>query len=62
MVDILGPEDHVKQVTEATTEPVPIEGATSYIRDVVTIGLVRSTVRLKEPQSARVTVEIVPDR
>jgi YbbR domain-containing protein len=60
-VEIIGPEEHVKQITEATTEPVPIEGATSYIRDVVTIGLVRSTVRLREPQSARVTVQIVPD-
>lgn len=59
-VEILGPEEHVKQVTEATTEPVPIDGATSYVRDVVTIGLVRSTVRLRQPQSARVTVEIVP--
>lgn len=58
-VEIVGPEEHVKQVTEATTEPVPIDGATSYVRDVVTIGLARSTVRLRQPQSARVTVEIV---
>jgi YbbR domain-containing protein len=58
-VEILGPKEHVNQVTEATTEPVPIDGASSYVRDVVTIGVVRSTVRLRQPQSARVTVEIV---
>jgi YbbR domain-containing protein len=60
-VEILGPEDHVKGTDEATTEPVPIDGATSYVHDVVTIGVVRSTVRLRQPQSARVTVEIVPE-
>lgn len=60
-VEIQGPEDHVKQTDEATTEPVPIGGATSYVRDVVTIGVVRSTVRLRQPQTARVTVEIVPE-
>jgi YbbR domain-containing protein len=59
-VEVVGPEEHVRQVNQATTEPVPITGATSYVRDVVTIGLVRSTVRLRQPQNANVTVEIVP--
>lgn len=61
-VEIIGPEEVVRQVTEAITEPLSIEGATEDVRDTVVVGLARSTVRLRYPQSARVIVEIVPDR
>jgi hypothetical protein len=32
------------------------------VTDTVTIGVTRTTVRLREPQTARVVVEIVPAR
>lgn len=59
-VEIIGPEDVVREVTEAITEPVTISGARSPVHDTVVIGLARSTVRLRQPQSARVVVDIVP--
>lgn len=61
-VEIIGPDEYLRQVGEATTEPVNIEGARSTVSDTVNIGVTRTTVRLREPQSARVVVEIVPAR
>jgi YbbR domain-containing protein len=60
MVDVVGPASAVRQVVEATTEPVNIAGATASVRDSVTIGLPDSVARLRTPQSGTVTVEIVP--
>lgn len=60
-VEIVGPEEYLKQVGEATTEPVNIEGARGEVTDTVSIGVTRTTVRLREPRSARVVVEIVPE-
>ncbi|HSL24291.1 MAG TPA: CdaR family protein [Vicinamibacterales bacterium] len=59
-VEIVGPEEHVRLISEATTEPVNIGGASAYVIDTVNIGVVRTTVRLRTPQAARVVVEIVP--
>jgi YbbR domain-containing protein len=59
-VEIIGPESHVRQVAEATTEPVSVKDARSRIRDNVTIGIVDSSVRLVQAQSANITVEISP--
>ena len=59
-VEIVGPESHVRQVAEATTEPVSVKDARSRIRDKVTIGIVDASVRLAQVQSANVTVEIWP--
>jgi YbbR domain-containing protein len=59
-VEIVGPESHVRQVSEATTEPLQIEGRNSRVREVVTVGVADSSVRLSEPQSATVVVEIAP--
>jgi YbbR domain-containing protein len=60
MVDIVGPESRVRQVHEATTEPVAIKDAKSRVRDGVTVGVVDTSVRLTQPQIAQVTVEIWP--
>ena len=57
-VEIVGPESRVRQVAEATTEPVSVKDATSRVRDGVTVGVVDSSVRLAQPQSADVIVEI----
>ncbi len=57
-VQVVGPESHVRQVAEATTEPVEIDGKRERVRDVVTVGVADSSVRLVQPQSATVVVEI----
>lgn len=59
-VEIVGPESHVRQVSEARTEPVDVSGARARVRDVVNIGVADSSVRLVEPQSATVIVDVVP--
>lgn len=57
-VEIVGPESRVRQVTEATTEPVSVKDATSRVRDGVTAGIVDTSVRLVQPQIVQVTVDI----
>jgi YbbR domain-containing protein len=59
-VDIVGPDTRVRQIAEATTEPVSIAGARARVRDVVTVGIADSSVRLVQPQSATVIVEVWP--
>ena len=60
MVEIVGPESRVRQIAEATTEPVTIKDAKARVRDGVTVGVVDTSVRLAQPQIAQVTVEIWP--
>ena len=59
-VEIVGPESRVRQVAEATTEPVSVKEARSRVRDGVTIGVVDASVRLVQAQSAQVAVDIWP--
>ena len=60
-VQIVGPESHVRDVASATTEPVEIDGKRERVRDVVTVGVTDSSVRLVEQSlSATVVVEILP--
>jgi YbbR domain-containing protein len=59
-VEIVGPESRVRQVLSATTEAVSIDGAKASVKDLVTVGVTEASVRLREPQSAVVAVEIVP--
>lgn len=59
-VGVIGPESRVRRLAEATTEPVRIEGARDNVRDVVNVGVADAAVRLVEPRSATVTVEITP--
>jgi YbbR domain-containing protein len=59
-VEIVGPESRVKQVSEATTEPVSVRAARVAVHDSVNVGVVDSAVRLVQPQTAVVTVEIWP--
>jgi YbbR domain-containing protein len=59
-VEVVGPESRVRRLAEATTEPVRIGGARDTVRDVVTMGVADAAVRLVEPRSATVTVEILP--
>jgi YbbR domain-containing protein len=60
-IDVTGPVSALKDVREATTDPVPIGGATSRVEDSVNVAVLDAPmVRLRSPQIARVTVEIVP--
>jgi YbbR domain-containing protein len=59
-VEVIGPESHVKALTSATTEPISIAGQSTSVTDTVTIGVPDSLVRLVEPRSARVVIEIAP--
>lgn len=59
-VEVLGPQSVISQLTEATTEPVSVRGATTTVTDRVTVGVNDPSVRLRTPRSATITVEILP--
>lgn len=59
-VEIVGPDSRVRQVAEATTEPVSVKDARARVRDAVTVGIVDPSVRLAQPQNVNITVEIWP--
>ena len=59
-VEIHGPESRVRRLAEAITEPVTVAGARERVRDVVTVGVADAALRLAQPQSATVVVEIAP--
>jgi YbbR domain-containing protein len=58
-VQVVGPTGAVARLTAAITEPVSIAGATQSVTDMVNIGVTDPSVRLQEPGSAQVTVNIV---
>lgn len=60
-VEVLGPVGRLGTLREATTEPVRVDGARSSVQDRVTIGVEDRAVRLREPQNAVVTVEVLPE-
>jgi YbbR domain-containing protein len=59
-VEVAGPESRLKQLTEATTEPVEVTGSRVRVKDIVTVGITDSAVRLVQPQNATVVVEVLP--
>ena len=59
-VEVIGPETPLAELREAFTEPVSIDGATRNIDTEVTVGVADPALRLVEPVSSRVVVEIVP--
>ena len=62
MVEVAGPENALKRLEAAITEPVSVSQQTRTVREVVTIGVPDSTLRLRSPQTAVVTVTIAPRR
>jgi YbbR domain-containing protein len=58
-VEVIGPESSLRGLDEAMTEPISVAEATRPIREVVTIGVADPNVRLRTPQTAEVTVQIV---
>jgi YbbR domain-containing protein len=61
-VQVVGPASALKDLRSAVTEAVSVEGATTTVTESVTVGPTDPTVRLRGPQTARVTVTIVPVR
>jgi YbbR domain-containing protein len=59
-VEVVGPETRVKALTEATTEPIRIDGQRESVRDLVTVGVTDSAVQLVEATRSTVVIEIVP--
>ncbi len=58
-VEVIGPETALRGLEEAMTEPVSIAGATTPAREMVTVGVADPGVRLRTPQTAAVTIQIV---
>jgi YbbR domain-containing protein len=58
-VTVVGPSSQVAGVGSATTEPVLVANATGNVTDRVVVGVANELVRLDQPQSANVSVEIV---
>jgi hypothetical protein len=61
-VEVVGPESALRDLKQAATEPVALQGTAVSIRETVTIGLPNSVARLRVPRTGRVFVEIAPVR
>jgi YbbR domain-containing protein len=59
-VEVVGPVSALGALTEAITEPVAVANASAPVIESVTVGVPDQSVRLREPQVARVTVQITP--
>ena len=59
-VEVVGPESRLRELTNATTEPISVAGQRANVTDTVTIGVSDSALRLTRAQSATVTVEVLP--
>jgi YbbR domain-containing protein len=58
-VEVVGPESELKALKSAITETVMVNDARETVTRVVSIGLMNSSLRLKESATARVTVEVI---
>jgi YbbR domain-containing protein len=58
MVEVVGPKTALEALTEAITESVSVAGAAGPVTETVTVGVFDPSIRLKTPQSARVTVNV----
>lgn len=59
-VEVEGPESALKRLDAAITEPVTIANESQSVREVVTIGVPDSSLRVRASQTAIVTVTIAP--
>ena len=59
-VEVIGPERRLRDLSNATTEPVSVAGQKASVTDVVTVGVADPALRLAETQTATVTVEVLP--
>ena len=59
-IEVTGPESAVARATEAVTEAVSVTGARGRVVESVRVGLLDPLLRLKNPRSANVRVEVLP--
>jgi len=59
-VEVTGPENALKRLANAVTEPVSVADENRSVKESVTIGVPDASLRLRSPQSAIVTVTISP--
>lgn len=59
-VEVIGPSSDLHALREATTDPVVVDGLSRNVEETVTVGVDDSALRLREPLSATVVVEILP--
>ena len=59
-VEVVGPESRLRELHNATTEPVSIQNATRPVQERVTVGVPDGMLRLKNGRTATVTVDIRP--
>lgn len=59
-VEVAGPEDALKHLTRAITEPVSVAGARTVVQESVNVGVADPALRLRKAQSATVIVEVIP--
>jgi YbbR domain-containing protein len=59
-VEVTGPENALKRLENAVTEPVSVADENRPVKESVTIGVPDASLRLRSPQSAVVTVTIAP--
>jgi YbbR domain-containing protein len=57
-VEVMGPESELNALRSAITETVMVDGAKETVTRAVPVGVMNSSLRLKESQTAKVTVEI----
>ena len=57
-VEVVGPASAVARLTQAITEPVSVEGRSAPLTEIVNIGVTDPAVRLSNPASAQVSVNI----
>jgi YbbR domain-containing protein len=59
-VEVTGPENALRRLENAVTEPVSVANENRPVKESVTIGVPDASLRLRAPQSAVVTVTIAP--
>lgn len=59
-IEVAGPASALKQLREAITEPISVTDQKATVQEVVTVGAVDPSVRVRSPQTVTVTVTIVP--
>lgn len=59
-IEVAGPESAIRQLREAITEPISVVDRKATVQEVVTVGVVDPSVRVRSPQIVTVTVTIAP--
>jgi YbbR domain-containing protein len=57
-VEVIGPASAIARLTQAITEPVSVDGMSAPVTESVNIGVSDPSIRLREPGSAQVTVNV----